>query len=76
MNNAHVVALQANPSLASEERDLAGKLNAVRDAGGQPSPDLITELHDFNSKIRAAMILADPHVEPLLAKVEASHPQH
>ena len=76
VSNAHRAALSADPSLAATEKELWAKLKAVRDAGGGPNPDLKAELLDFNTKLEAAMVKADPKVEPLLAKLEAAHPHH
>lgn len=76
VNKAHSAALFADPSLAAEERALWGKFKAARDAGERPSPDVMAELQDLNTKLYAAMIKIDPKVEPLLAKLEAAHPHH
>ena len=76
VSKAHRAALSADPSLAATEQELWAKLKAARDAGGGPNPDLKTELLDFNTKLEAAMVKADPKVEPLLAKLEAARSHH
>ncbi len=76
VNQAHSAALAADPSLNAEERNLWAKLKAARDAGAGPTPELMTELRDFNSKLETAMIKIDPQVEPLLQKLDAAHPHH
>lgn len=74
VNKAHSAALSADPSLNDEERALWGKLKAARDSGQKPSADLMAELREFNAKLEAAMIKIDPQVQPLIAKLDASHP--
>jgi len=74
VNKAHSAALFADPSLAAEEKVLWGKFKAARDSGQRPGPEVMAELRDYNAKLEAAMIKADPKVEPLLAKLEAAHP--
>jgi hypothetical protein len=76
VSKAHSAALFASPRLNDEERKLWGEFRAARDSGQRPSPDVMAELRDYNAKLRAAMIQADPNVEPVLVKLEAAqaHP--
>ena len=56
LHAAHDAALQADPDLAAEGKDLQAKMQA------------------YHQKLDAAMIKADPKVEPIITKMEAAHP--
>jgi hypothetical protein len=58
LHSAHDAALQANPDLATEEKDLKAKMDA------------------FHKKMDAAMIAADPKVEPIIQKMDAARERH
>jgi hypothetical protein len=74
MHKAHDAAVAADPSLGTQEKDLMDQMKAAHDAGGPPSEDLRDKMHAFRETMDAAMIKADPGVEPILAKIKAHHP--
>jgi hypothetical protein len=55
-----------------EHQELMNAHKAAMDA----NPDLVAEQKALQDKINAAMIKADPKVEPILAKLEAAHKHH
>jgi hypothetical protein len=73
LQKAHDAAVAANPSLATEGKDLMDQMKAAHDAGQQPSADLQAQMHAFREKMDAAMIAADAAVAPILAKIKAHH---
>jgi hypothetical protein len=66
--------------LTSDERQ---ELKTAHQAALQANPDLATEgkalrdqMEAYQKKLSAAMIAADPKVQPILAKMEAARPHH
>jgi hypothetical protein len=70
---AHKAAIQADPSLETEGKDIMEKMKAAHESGEKPSQDLIAQAHAFRKKLDEAMIKADPKVAPIIAKIEAAH---
>lgn len=68
---AHDAAIQANPSLGTEGKDLGDQMRAAREAGQKPSDDLLAQMQAYHKKLNAAMIAADPNVAPIIAKMDA-----
>ena len=70
LKKAHDAAIAADPSLATEEE----ALKAAHEAGTPPTEDQKAQFKAFHDKLDAAMIKADPAVEPIIAKIKAHHP--
>lgn len=73
LHKAHDEAVQANPALGTEEKDLMDQMKEARDSGEPPSDDLKEQMHAFRDKMDAAMIEADPAVKPIIEKIKAHH---
>jgi len=69
LKKAHDAAIAADPSLATEEQTL----KAAHESGTPPTDAQKEQFHAFREKMDAAMIKADPAVEPILAKIKAHH---
>ena len=69
LKKAHEAALAADPTLKTEEE----ALHAAHKPGTPPTDDQKAQMHAFREKMDAAMIKADPAVEPILAKIKAHH---
>jgi hypothetical protein len=76
MHKAHDAAVAADPSLATQEKDLMDEMKAAHESGEKPSDDLMAKMHAFREKMDAAMIKADPNVAPIIAKIKAHHGPH
>jgi len=74
LHKAHDAALAADPTLATQKKDLMDQMKEAHDAGEKPSADLMAQMHAFREKMDAAMIKADPNVAPIIAKIKAHHP--
>jgi len=76
LHKAHDAAITADPALGTEEKDLMDQMKQAHESGNPPSDDLKAKMHAFHEKMDAAMIKADPAVEPILAKIKAHHHDH
>jgi hypothetical protein len=76
LHTAHDAAIQANPDLATEGKDLMDKMKAAHDSGVKPDADLMDQMHAYMEKLNEAMIKADANVAPILAKLKAAHHHH
>jgi Spy/CpxP family protein refolding chaperone len=74
LKKAHDAAAAANPDLFKQEEDLHQKMRAAHEAGTPPDPSLMEQGKTLRDEVDAAMIKADPAVEPILAKIKAHHP--
>ncbi|MEI9998630.1 MAG: hypothetical protein WDO13_05415 [Verrucomicrobiota bacterium] len=72
----HDAVFAADPTLATEGKDLMGQMRDSHDAGEPPSPDLMAKFKAFQDKVNAAMVKLDPSVEPIIDKIKAHHPPH
>ena len=73
LKKAHEAALAADPSLKTEGEALHAKMEANKTAGTKPTEEDMAAGKAFHEKMDAAMIKADPAVEPILAKMKAHH---
>jgi Spy/CpxP family protein refolding chaperone len=62
LKKAHDAAIAADPTLATEEKEA-------------DASDDREKKHAFREKLDAAMIKADPAVEPIIAKIKKHHPK-
>jgi hypothetical protein len=69
LKKAHDAAIAADPSLETE----GAALRASHQPGTPPSDADKAKFEAFHEKMDAAMIKADPAVEPILAKMKAHH---
>jgi hypothetical protein len=76
MKKAHDAAIAADPTLATEEKDIHDQMKEARDSGEPPSDDLKAQMKAARDKMDAAMIKADPAVAPIIAKLKAAHHHH
>jgi len=71
-------ALAANPALQTESDSLKQQHDALKAQGANaPKADkeaLRAQMKDFETKLRAAMLVIDPTVAPVFAKQDAAHP--
>lgn len=74
LKKAHEAAEAANPDLFKQLDALHAKMKAAHDNGEQPDPSLMDQMKSLHEQADAAMIKADPAVEPILAKIKAHHP--
>ena len=73
LKKAHDAAIAADPSLGTEEQAIHEAMKAAHESGTPPTEEEKQKWHDFRDKMDAAMIKADPDVEPILAKIKAHH---
>ena len=73
LQSARTKAIAADPTLQTEEMDLMQKVMAMQsgDSAGVDRQELGDEMRSHGEKVKAAMIKADPGVQPIIAKVEA-----
>jgi hypothetical protein len=71
--SARTKAMTDNPKLQTEEMDLMQKGMALQSGSATPADQeaFRTSIKSHADKVRAAMIKADPTIEPILQKVEA-----
>jgi len=76
LDAAHAAAIKANPDLGTQEKDLMAQMKVAHDSGEPPDPELIAQVIDLRKKLHDAMLQADPHIAPILAKLEAAAKKH
>lgn len=64
-------ALADDPALAKEEEDLKGMREQVK-AGTVTREDAMAKMKGHHEKMNAAMLKADPSVQPLIDKIQAA----
>ncbi len=74
LKKAHDDAIAADPSLATEEKQIRDQMKANRDAGTPPTQEEMEAGKAFHEKMDAAMIKADPDVAPILEEIKKHHP--
>jgi hypothetical protein len=72
LQTARTKAMAADPTLQTEEMDLMQKVMAMQsgDSADVDRQALGDEMRSHGEKVKAAMIKADPGVQPIIAKVE------
>ena len=77
LKKAHDEALAANPDLKTEGDSLKTQHDALKAQGANASQadmDALKAQHkDYEQKMHAAMLAADPTLAPVFAKLEAAH---
>jgi Spy/CpxP family protein refolding chaperone len=74
LKKAHDAAAAANPDLFKQDEEFHQKMEASRDSGTPPDQSMMEQGKALREQIDAAMIKADPAVEPIIAKIKAHHP--
>ena len=73
LKKAHDEAITADPALGTEEKANMEAMKAAHDSGTPPTEEQKAQFHAFRDKLDAAMIKADPAVEPIIEKIKAHH---
>ena len=77
VKKAQDAALAADPALKTEDEALTKQRADLKSTGASASADdkkaLMTQWHDHQDKLHAAMIKIDPTVAPLIEKMKAAH---
>ncbi len=67
--------LESNPDLRSEQEKLRQEMKSAKDGGSSAGVDdkkaLRSEFREHREKMNAAMVKADPTVQPILDQIEA-----
>jgi Spy/CpxP family protein refolding chaperone len=66
-------ALTANPTLATQMKNVMDQMKQARDSGEKPSEDLMGQMKSLHEQLDQAMIKLDASVAPIVAKVDAHH---
>ena len=77
LDKAHDAALNADPSLKTDEDNMKQQFETLKSQGKAATKDqwdaLHAQGHDFHEKLRAAELKIDPTLAPVFAKLDAAH---